>query len=87
MISSKAPIINGAKNNSLSAYRSSVNLHQPQLKVKVKGRQTPTKGGNASQINLSRSLEEDPTTVSYNTRVFNKEIMALRNEEEALLKI
>ena len=28
----------------------------------------------------------EPATVSYNTKVFNKEIMALRNEEEALLK-
>ena len=42
--------------------------------------------GKASQIVLSRSIEEEPATVSYNTKVFNKEITALRNEEEALLK-
>ena len=40
----------------------------------------------ASQIVLSRPIEEEPATVSYNTKVFNKEITALRNEEEALLK-
>ena len=29
---------------------------------------------------------EEPTTVSYNAKIFNREISALRNEEEALLK-
>ena len=52
----------------------------------VKGRQTPTNGGSSNQILLKKSLEEEPATVSYNTKVFNKEIMALREEEEALLK-
>ena len=42
--------------------------------------------GKASQIVLSRSIEDEPATVSYNTKVFNREITALRNEEEALLK-
>jgi len=37
-------------------------------------------------IKLSRSIDQQPVTVSYNTKVFNKEIMALRGEEEALLK-
>lgn len=55
-------------------------------KLNVNGRQTPTKGGESSMIKLSRSIDQQPVTVSYNTKVFNKEIMALRGEEEALLK-
>ena len=45
-------------------------------------------GGNkrAYQINLTNQGDAEPTTVSYNTKVFNKEILALRNEEEALLR-
>ena len=35
---------------------------------------------------MAKGLDDEPTTVSYNTKVFNKEIMALRNEEEALLR-
>ena len=31
-------------------------------------------------------MDDEPVTVSYNTKVFNKEIMALRMEEEALLR-
>ena len=62
------------------------NLISSQPKTKVKERLTPTKGGKAGQINLGKSIEEVPTTVSYNTKVFNKEIEALRSEEEALLK-
>ena len=42
----------------------------------------------AYQINLQNQAGEgeQPATVSYNTKVFNREIMALRNEEEALLR-
>lgn len=29
---------------------------------------------------------QEPATVSYNTKIFNREIMALRSEEQALLK-
>ena len=57
-----------------------------QPKAKVKGRLTPTKGGRANQINMTKSIDAEPATVSYNTKVFNREIMALKNEEEALLK-
>ena len=35
---------------------------------------------------MAKSIDDEPRTVSYNTKVFNKEIMALREEEEALLK-
>ena len=34
-----------------------------------------------SRINLTaKQSEEDPATVSYNTKVFNREVVALRNE-------
>lgn len=55
-------------------------------KDRVRERQTPTHGGSSSQITLKRPFDEEPTTVSYNTKVFNKEIQALREEEETLLK-
>jgi len=35
---------------------------------------------------MTKSIDAEPATVSYNTKVFNREIMALKNEEEALLK-
>ena len=35
---------------------------------------------------MTNQGDAEPTTVSYNTKVFNKEILALRNEEEALLR-
>ena len=38
------------------------------------------------QITMAKSIDDEPRTVSYNTKVFNKEIIALREEEEALLK-
>ena len=39
-----------------------------------------------SRVNLAaKSNEDEPATVSYNTKVFNKEVVALRNEQEALL--
>ena len=39
-----------------------------------------------SRVNLAaKSDESEPATVSYNTKVFNKEVVALRNEQEALL--
>ena len=73
-----------------NSYRSHANLpgqkSTNQFLIRPKGRQTPTKGGVSSQINLARSAEEKPSTVSYNTKVFNREIVALRNEEEALIK-
>ena len=40
--------------------------------------------GPVSGVNDSPNTTE-PVTVSYNTKVFNREIRALRNEEEALL--
>ena len=59
-------------------HNSSVNL------LPITNKNNPTK---AYQINLRHQTEAaEPATVSYNTKVFNKEIMALRNEEEALLK-
>ena len=34
-----------------------------------------------SRVNLAaKSDENDPATVSYNTKVFNKEVISLRNE-------
>ena len=46
--------------------------------------------GKASQINMTRRASaermDEATTVSYNTKIFNREISALRSEEEALLK-
>ena len=69
-----------------ASHRNISNLIAGQPRIKPKGRQTPTKGGKSSQINLNRSVDEIPATVSYNTKVFNREIEALRNEEEALLK-
>ena len=44
----------------------------------------PVKSASKYQINMKD--EQEPTTVSYNTKVFNREIMALRKEEEALLR-
>ena len=38
------------------------------------------------QRRASAEKMDEPTTVSYNTKIFNREISALRNEEEALLK-
>ena len=61
-------------------------VNSSQVNLKVNGRRTPTKGGESSQIKLSKSIDQEPVTVSYNTKVFNKEIMALRGEEEVLLK-
>lgn len=34
---------------------------------------------------MAKSIEDEPRTFSYNTKVFNREIMALREEEEALI--
>ena len=46
--------------------------------------------GKASQVVLARRASaermDEVTTVSYNTKIFNREISALRSEEEALLK-
>ena len=55
-------------------------------RVEVKERLTPTKGGRSNLITMAKSIEDEPRTVSYNTKVFNREIMALREEEEALLQ-
>ena len=57
--------------------------HRSVSSLPVTGKNNVSK---AYQINLRHQVETEPATVSYNTKVFNKEIMALRNEEEALLK-
>ena len=54
-------------------------------KVAVKDRLTPTRGGRSKQLSMAKSIEDEPRTFSYNTKVFNREIMALREEEEALI--
>ena len=40
-------------------------------KVNVKERLTPTNGGRSKQIHMARSIEDEPRTMSYNTKVFN----------------
>lgn len=47
------------------------------------------RGGHANEIKMAKSIddEHEPRTFSYNTKVFNKEIIALRKEEEALLVV